>query len=181
MAEYSGNFRLYKLSDFRPLPAMRWFIKGLIPRHGVALLYGEGKVAKKTFLGLSMAYAIAVGLLEWCGHPVTKGKVLLIVGEGFNGVLRRLTALEKLYGVEVGDNLRLLPMPVNFYDKDKVDEALLAFKAQGFEPDFVMIDTLARSMSGGKEKRHRGHDQGVRVDGLLPGSVGGGGSSQGLE
>ena len=52
---YSGKFRLYRLSEFPALPAMRWFIKGLVPRYGITLLYGEAKIGKKTFVGMSMA------------------------------------------------------------------------------------------------------------------------------
>jgi hypothetical protein len=148
--QYSGKFRLYRLSDFDPLPGMRWFIKPIVPRYGVTLLFGEPKTGKKTFVGLSMACAIAAGI-AWCGFPTIKGKVLYICGEGFFGVLRRVKAWEKLHGVEIGDNLRLLRVPINFFDKPDVDNALMALKMQGFEPDFVVIDTLARSMSGGKE------------------------------
>jgi hypothetical protein len=148
--QYSGKFRLYKLSDFETLPAMRWFIKPIVPRYGVTLLFGEAKTGKKTFVVLSMACAIAAGI-AWCGFPTTKGKVLYICGEGFFGVLRRVKAWEILHGVETGDNLRLLRVPINFFDKPDVMNALTALKMQGFDPDWVVIDTLARSMSGGKE------------------------------
>lgn len=60
MTSYSGKFRLFQLSDFPKLPAMRWFIQNLVPRYGITLLYGEPKEAgKKTFAGISMACAIA--------------------------------------------------------------------------------------------------------------------------
>src|SRR5262249_22835595 len=133
--QYSGKFRLYRLSDFKPLPAMRWFIKPIVPRYGVTLLFGEPKTGKKTFVGLSMACAIAAGI-AWCGFPTIKGKVLYICGEGFFGVLRRVKAWEKLHGVETGDNLRLLRVPINFFEKADFENALMALKVQGFEPDF---------------------------------------------
>jgi hypothetical protein len=148
--QYSGKFRLYKLSDFKKLPAMRWFIKPLVPRYGVTLLFGDAKIGKKTFLGLSMACAIATGT-DWCGFATIKGKVLYIGGEGFFGLLGRQAAWEKLHGVKAGDDLRLFRVPVNFFDEPEVNNALMALKIQGFQPDFVVIDTLARSMSGGKE------------------------------
>ena len=147
---YSGKFRLYRLSDFKILPAMRWFIKGLVPRYGSTLLYGEAKIGKKTFLGISIACAIATGT-DWCGFSTIKGTVLYIGAEGFFGLLRRQRAWERLHGVKAGDDLCFLRVPINFYDKDEVKAALAALKAQGFKPDFVVIDTLARSMSGGKE------------------------------
>jgi hypothetical protein len=150
MAEYSGKFRLYKLGDFKKLPAMRWSIKPIVPRYGITLIFGEAKIGKKTFLGLSMACAIATGT-AWCGFATTKGKVLYIGCEGFLGLLRRQAAWEKMHGVEAGDDLQLLRVPINFHEDAEVTQALTALKAQGFEPDFIVIDTLARSMSGGKE------------------------------
>jgi hypothetical protein len=150
MAEYKGKFKLYRLKDFPTLPAMRWFIKSLIPRYGITLLYGEPKEdGKKTFAAMSMACAIATGT-DWCGFATIKGTVLYIGGEGFFGLIRRQAAWEKLHGVEAND-LRLLRVPVNFFEPLQVMEALTALKAQGFKPDFVVVDTLARSMSGGKE------------------------------
>jgi hypothetical protein len=150
MAEFPEKFRLYRLSDFAKLPAMRWFIKDLVPRYGITLLYGEAKIGKKTFLGLSIACAIATGT-DWCGFPTIKGTVLYIGGEGFFGLLRRQAAWEQLHDIKAGDGLRFLRVPINFFDEDEVKAALAALKAQGFKPDFVVIDTLARSMSGGKE------------------------------
>jgi RecA-family ATPase len=149
--KYSGKFRLYRLSEFRnALPGMRWFIKPLIPRYGITLLYGEPKEAgKKTFAGMAMACAVASGI-DWCGFATTKGTVLYIGGEGFFGLLRRQAAWEKLHGVEA-DDLGLFREPINFFEPLQVKEALVALKAQGFKPDFVVVDTLARSMSGGKE------------------------------
>jgi hypothetical protein len=42
--------------------------------------------------------------------------------------------------------------PVTFFFEElEVDAAIKALKDQGFEPDFNVIDTLARSMSGGNE------------------------------
>ena len=120
--QYSGKFRLYRLSDFETLPAMRWFIRPIIPRHGVTLIFGDAKTGKKTFTGLSMACAIATGI-DWCGFPTIKGKVLYISGEGFFGLLRRQAAWEKLHGVKAGDNLRFFRVPINFFEIVEVREA----------------------------------------------------------
>jgi hypothetical protein len=149
MDQYPEKFRLYQKNDWKKLPGMRWFIKTLVPRHGVTLLFGEPKIGKKSFLGTAMACAVTTGK-DWCGFPTSKAKVAYVVGEGFFGILRRQAAWEKLHG-EVGDNLRYLRVPINFFNKADVEAALVALKAQGFQPDFIVIDTLARSMSGGKE------------------------------
>jgi hypothetical protein len=146
----SGKFRLFRKDDWAKLPAMRWQITDLVPLHGVTLLFGQPKLGKKSFIGISQACAVATGK-DWCGHKTRKGKVLVVVGEGFYGILRRQAAWEKVHGCSVGDNLRYLRVPVNFFSADDVKAALEALKEQGFVPDFIIIDTLARSMSGAKE------------------------------
>ena len=150
MADYTGKFRLCRKSDWAKLPAMRWAIKSLVVRYGTTVLYGLPKIGKKSFLGVSMGCALATGK-DWCGFATQPAKVLYIVGEGFYGILRRQAAWEKLHGCLAGDNLRYLRVPVNFFEELEVDAAIRALKEQGFEPDFIIIDTLARSMSGGNE------------------------------
>lgn len=147
---YSGKFRLFRKDEWSKLPAMRWEIKDLVPLHGVTLLFGQPKIGKKSFIGISQACAVATGK-DWCGHKTRKGKVLVVVGEGFYGILRRQAAWEKAHGHSAGDNLRYLRVPVNFFSAEDVKAALDALKEQGFVPDFIVIDTLARSMSGAKE------------------------------
>lgn len=149
-SEYSGKFHLYRKDDWAKLPAMRWQIEELVPLHGVTLLFGQPKVGKKSFIGISQACAVATGQ-DWCGHKTQQGNVLYVVGEGFYGMLRRQAAWEKVHGCPVGDSLRYLRAPVNFSSADEVKAAIKALKAQGFEPGFIVIDTLARSMSGAKE------------------------------
>jgi RecA-family ATPase len=65
-ADYTGKFRLYRKSDWAKLPALRWAIKSLIVRHGTTVLYGLPKIGKKSFIGISMACALAIGK-DWCG------------------------------------------------------------------------------------------------------------------
>jgi hypothetical protein len=147
---YSGKFRLFRKDDWTKLPAMRWQIQDLVPLHGVTLLFGPAKIGKKSFISISMAGAVAAEK-DWCGYTARKGKVLYVVPEDFYGILRRQEAWEITHGCKAGENLRYLRVPVNFSDKDDVKAALDALEAQGFVPDFIVIDTLARSMSGAEE------------------------------
>jgi hypothetical protein len=149
MADDHGKFQLWKLSDWAVLPGMRWMVESIIPQQGTTLLYGQAKIGKKSYVGISMACAVAAGKW-WCGFRTQKAKVLYVAGEGFFGLLRRQKAWEKLHG-PVGDDLRFLRLPINYYNPADVKQALDALKAQGFVPDFIIIDTLARSMSGGNE------------------------------
>jgi AAA domain len=143
-ASYTGKFRLYRKSDWAKLPAMRWAIKSLIVRYGTTVLYGQPKIGKKSFIGISMACAVATGK-DWCGFATRPAKVLYIVGEGFYGILRRQAAWEKLHGCLAGDNLCYLRVPVNFFEPLEVNAAIQALKDQGFEPDFINVRGLAHT------------------------------------
>jgi hypothetical protein len=151
MNGYTGKFRLYKLSDFNKLPAMRWAVKPLIVKDGINVLFGEAKIGKKSFTGISIACAVATGR-EWAkAFPTEQMPVLYVAAEDFHGLLRRQAAWEKLNDAVCGDNLQFVKVPINLFNEVDVTQALAALKDQGFNPGFVVIDTLQRSMSGGSE------------------------------
>jgi hypothetical protein len=103
----------------------------------------------KTFLALSWACCVVTGH-DWLGHPVKKGKVLYIALEDYFGVLRRLEAwrLKHRYSKADLDNLVIITVPINFAKEGSINDALLKLVAEGFCPDFVVIDTWFRSIVG---------------------------------
>ena len=140
-------FRLWKRSDFPKLPAMRWAVKDLVVLGGITLLFGAPKNGK-SLVAVSIACAVTAGV-PWCGFPTRRLKVLYVGAEGFYGLLRREAAWSKVHGV--GVDLQYFRRPINFFDIISVTVALDALKRQGFVPDLIIIDTLARSMVGGDE------------------------------
>ena len=73
--------------------------------------------------------------------------------EGFNGVLQRIEAWEQLHHRKVGNNLALLDASINFSTNNGIRDALTAFMSQSslFEPQFIVLDTLGKSMIGANE------------------------------
>jgi hypothetical protein len=140
-------FRLWQRSDFPKLPAMRWAVKDLVGLGGVTLLFGAAKNGK-SFVAISIACAVTAGV-PLCGFPTRKLRVLYVGAEGFYGLLRREAAWSKVHGVDI--ELHYFRRPINFFDTVSVTAALAALKRQGFVPDLIIIDTLARSMVGGNE------------------------------
>jgi AAA domain-containing protein len=140
-------FRLWRRSDFPKLPAMRWAVKDLVVLGGVTLLFGAPKNGK-SLVAVSIACAVTAGV-PWCGFPTRKLKVLYVGAEGFFGLLRREAAWSKVHGVAI--ELQYFRTPINFFDIASVTDAPTALKQQGFVPDLIIIDTLARSMVGGDE------------------------------
>jgi RecA-family ATPase len=123
----------------------------VVVKDGINILFGEAKVGKKSFTGISMGCAVATGR-EWAKAFATeKMSVLYVAAEGFHGLLRRQAAWEKLNGATCGDSLQFFKVPINLFNQIDITAALIALEAQGFKPGFVVIDTLQRSMSGGSE------------------------------
>ena len=134
------SFRLWQRSDFPKLPAMRWAVKDLIVLGGITLLFGAAKNGK-SFVAISIACAVMAGV-PWCGFSTRKLRVLYVGAEGFFGLLRREAAWSKVRSVAV--ELQYFRRPINFLDIASVAAALAALKRQGFVPDLIIIDTLAR-------------------------------------
>jgi hypothetical protein len=126
---------------------MRWAVKDLVVLGGVTLLFGAAKNGK-SFVAISIACAVTAGV-PWCGFPARKLRVLYVGAEGFYGLLRREAAWSQVHGVDI--ELHYFRRPINFFDIVSVTAALAALKRQGFVPDLIIIDTLARSMVGGNE------------------------------
>jgi hypothetical protein len=58
-----------------------WLIPGLLPAHGIGMLYGESG-SFKSFLALDMALSLAFGIPGQWGAPPVKNDVLFLAGEG---------------------------------------------------------------------------------------------------
>jgi hypothetical protein len=155
------KFQIYTRGDIGKAPGMVWAVKGLLPRRGSTVLYGEPK-SGKSFLFHSMACVAAADWPSeaqrlWCGFPVLKMKVLFIAAEGFEGLMGRHDSWQIGHGVSIGDDLRYMRRPINYFTSDvDIKLALQDLKDQCFCPDFVFVDTLSRSMLGGNE-RDEGH------------------------
>ena len=108
----------------------------------------------KTFIVLSMLLSVASGL-PWYGHAVKQGPVVYIVGEGRQGVARRLAAWGKHHGVD----LAALPFfmssaPAALTDPvsaAEVAKTIAEITEQHGPPAMIAIDTLARNFGPGDE------------------------------
>ena len=78
-----------------------WFIKGLLPRADLVVLYGASG-SGKTFVALDIAAAIARGL-TWRGLRTKKARVLYIAAEGGGNVGKRFEAYARHHGINAAD------------------------------------------------------------------------------
>ena len=144
------TYKLQRLSDYPVIPSTERLIDPYLPLGGQIVLAALPKTFK-TFVALYWACCVATGHL-CLGRPVKKGKVLYIALESYYGVLRRKEAWRKKHGYTKADldNLVCITVPINFAKDGSIDMALADLCAQGFRPDFIVIDTWFKSTAGAK-------------------------------
>lgn len=129
-------------------------IEGVIDRGTFSAWYGPPK-SGKTFIVLSLCLAIATGA-PWAGRKTRKGAVIYVAAEGGRGIYKRLRALQMQHPDSQDAPLFVLRLPVDLLhgkrhveliDQCCKDAAALA----GLPVELVVIDTVARALSGGDE------------------------------
>jgi hypothetical protein len=146
----SVRYKLRRLSDYTVIPASEHLIEPYLPL-GAQILLAAMPKAFKTYLALTWACCIATG--TWfLGRRVKKGRVLYIALESYHGVLRRKEAWRKRHKKTRADldDLVCVTTPVNFSVEENVTKILRDLDAQGFRPDFIVIDTWFKSTAGAK-------------------------------
>jgi hypothetical protein len=149
-----------------------WLVKGMIPRAGLGMLYGESS-AGKTFLAVHMALRVAYGL-DFFGRRVKQGGVVIVAAEGGASVITRLRAAEReLASAIMAANpsrkaeglppLKRAPIevvtdPPNLGPSGSpgpliltVAEAADSIERAGHRMALVIVDTLHASMGSGDE------------------------------
>jgi KaiC/GvpD/RAD55 family RecA-like ATPase len=149
-----GQLRCLPIQEFIARENVDYAIKGLLPRRGLGLLYGQTS-SGKTFMAFDLAAHIAQGK-PWRGRRVKCGGVIYISAEGAEGLKRRLRAYLKHFGLDaVNLAIEILPVSVNLLDAEaQLEEliaAVMAAAARIGNISLIVIDTLNRTMPGGDE------------------------------
>lgn len=146
-----GKFAFMQVAEYvTNVKPLNWFIKGVLPRAEVGVVYGESG-AGKSFFALDLVAAVARGG-EWRGIKVrNQGRVAYVVAEGSSGFALRMEAYCAHHGMSLGElDIFALPAAPNLLQKPEVKELIQALKAAGpFE--VVVIDTMAQVTPGAEE------------------------------
>lgn len=144
-----ARFAPMRPDEFLKRKPMQWIVKGVLPRAGLAVVFGASG-AGKTFWVFDLVASIARGV-EWRGHRVSKGRGVYIAAEGAEGFRNRMQAYCEFHGVDPATlDVLVLPEAPLLMDKEQVKELVKAIQAIG-RIDFVVVDTYARVMVGGNE------------------------------
>jgi hypothetical protein len=141
------RFRFKRFEDIKPSKKLSYLIKGLLPREGLAVIWGAPK-SGKSFIAYDLAMHIALGR-AYRGHRVRQGSVAYLALEGGGGFVNRVEAWRQH---RLGDHagpvpFRLLDVPLDLIAEHR---DLIAAIREQFEdaPAAVFIDTLNRALVG---------------------------------
>ena len=166
IAQARPRFKPLSLAEIEaqePLPA---FIAGIAPSgclFGLVGPFGSGK----SFLALDWALCCATGR-DWQGREVQTGAVVYITPEGTEAFGKR----SKAWRIARGDEGAPVPIPGNFHLiaeapllmlPGDVEELLRVIQSLPERPVLIVIDTVARHMTGGDENSQR--DMGLFIAG----------------
>lgn len=127
-----------------------WLIPGLLPAHGIGMLYGESG-SYKSFLALDMALSLAFGIPGQWNAPPVKNDVLFLAGEGpVATAKKRWPSWMEWQNIEFRNDHRFFIMPeVPLYtDSAAWENVKLDLAELKVKPSLIVIDTISRLITG---------------------------------
>ena len=148
-ADVAPRFRLYAFNDIKLDDASNYLIKDLLPRAGLAVIWGPPKCGK-SFWAFDLLMHVALGW-NYRGHRVASGPIVYAALEGQQGFKRRIEAfrLAKLSEADGGSPpFYLMPASLSLVADCKALIADIRRQLGDAKPIAVCIDTLNRSLAG---------------------------------
>jgi len=146
----ANRFKVMSAAEIASSAPIAWTIRGLLPKTGLAALYGASG-SGKSFLALDMSASIAAGLKEWYGLRISKCPVTYCVLEGEAGMGKRVAAWEAHSQNEIAEKLRFITQPFDITVASDVQELAAAIRAAGGTDGLIVLDTLNRAAPGADE------------------------------
>jgi hypothetical protein len=149
---FEQRFALKAFEAITMSTAPNYLVKGIIPRAGLAIIWGPPKCGK-SFWTFDLLMHVALGR-EYRGHRVQQGTVVYLALEGGHGFRNRVEAWRRrhLDGHRASVPFYLLDVPVDLIaDRDKLIQAIRAQLGEQV-PSAVCIDTLNRALIGDENK-----------------------------
>lgn len=146
------RFPVLKLSEFCNVPPPEWFIKNILPRGEIGMIYGAS-ASGKTFFTMDLICALARGV-NWRGYHVPrKLKVVYVATEGIDSCRSRFLAYASHHGLDSIDDIgvhviEVLPNLMIKEDSEDIAKAIL-YEIGG--ADIIVVDTFAKATLGSDE------------------------------
>jgi AAA domain len=151
-AKPTDAFQLKPFDEIMLSTAPSYLVKGIIPRTGIAVVWGPPKCGK-SFWTFDLVMHVALGW-PYRGRRVQQGPIVYLALEGPAGFRARVEAWRQRHLTEQHDRVPfyLLDVPVDLVaDRDKL---ITTIRAQIGEqpPAAVVVDTLNRALLGDENK-----------------------------
>ena len=143
------RFALIPFGEIRPEDGAHYLVKGLLPRVGLAVVWGPPKCGK-SFWTFDLLMHVALGW-EYRGHRVTPGPLVYCALEGAHGFKDRVEAFRqtKLSEADSGSPpFYLMPASLSLASDRNVFISDIRAQLGDAKPVAVCIDTLNRSLAG---------------------------------
>ena len=143
------TYKLLSVQDIMLRKPGQHLVKGLLPRQGIAAIYGPSG-SGKSFLALDLLGATARGD-EWFDHRTNPAPMIYICLEGSHGLAHRVEA----YLAEVGNipGMHIIDEPYRLVDMNDEAALLASIKKAGLDRAVIVIDTLAQATAGLDENK----------------------------
>lgn len=151
--ETNRRLPLLYASDIQITTEASDFVEDVLREKEFSVIYGESNCGK-TFFMLDIAMHVALGR-RWRDKHVDQGGVIYAALEGGHGTKNRIMAFRQHHNITQDIPLAVIPSNINFLDEKADLPALINAIGEASSRigniKLIVVDTLARAMSGGDE------------------------------
>ena len=140
------HFHLLVFKEIEMQTDCSYLVDGLIPREGLAVLWGEPK-SGKSFLAFDIAMHVAMGV-EYRGRRVVQGAVVYVACEGSRGLGARVAAFRQHHTPPPDVPFYLVSTQLDLVADHPTLIADIAARLGDDKPVLIEIDTVNRSLHG---------------------------------
>jgi hypothetical protein len=146
------TWRLLNDVELMDLPDPEFLIDGILPRRGVAVVYGPSGCCKTTMMA-GLQVSVATGR-DWFGHRVHHaGPSVYVATEDPSGFKVRLRSAKIAAGLSLSQPVGIFTFPeaIDLRDPASVNRFTTFVKSTETAMQLIVVDTYAASMPGASE------------------------------
>lgn len=147
----NGRFTLLRADQLPEIDDIPWLIDDILPREGLACLFGQSGVGK-SFLSLDIAAALGIGK-QWFTRELYPSTVHYISLEGEKGIRRRTKAWEQVNKMPFPSLVSFIFDHFSLLKNDEIESLAELINRDSSMDDkpLIVIDTLNRATAGADE------------------------------
>jgi AAA domain len=144
------KFILERYEEIQFSPKDEFLIKGVLPKVGVACIYGASQ-SFKSFSALDIGLRSAAGW-EWAGKKIEKTSVIYVAAEGAAGIRKRVAGFARVHPEFPASEFYLVSVAPNLGSAKGDLEVLISdIAAVAGNPGLIIIDVLSQTLGSADE------------------------------